>query len=441
MLLRCALVVSSVLAVADGVPPDSWMPFADQRVVSASGRRYVVIREAKKGITYELCERAPGAPAMTAAKKAFGNDAARIDRDPADRLVHAGTVAHLPVGVVVPDALDGFLLFETYYTVGRAKSATYVDGTGAERFSLTLPQIFGQVPAAATHSVSSTWWNQGYWIDEVAATVVVVAYGDELREIAIADGSVTTPDVSRLLDWCTTGATDSRCLALEVLGRLPAPDRKRAVFHDAAAAIALRLRAAVVLSLAGTPVAADALFAAARATDQPDAVRRYAVRQLPTVLGDKAIPVLRDLMRGKATSVWGDCYHAFAELGERAVPTLVAMVGEQGETPDYRGGAAHALGQIRSPAALDALLEATASADDYVANAAVNAAIATGGETLTERLVTILAEGSTQDGRITRHLAADVGAEAVRAIDAALARATDSDVRRRLQDARAACAR
>jgi hypothetical protein len=37
-----------------------------------------------------------------------------------------------------------------------------------------------------------------------------------------------------------------------------------------------------------------------------------------------------------------------AEIGEPAVPTLLAMIEERDESEDYRSGAAHALIQIRS---------------------------------------------------------------------------------------------
>ncbi len=345
----------------------------------------------------------------------------------------------------MPDTLRGFLLFETYYRVGRAKSATYIDGNGTVRFSLTLGQIFDQPLQGVLQTMDSNWWNQGFWIDEAAQSVVVVAIDDQMREIAIADGAVTTPDISRLLKWCMTGLTTSRTVALEVLGRRPAADRKKGVplameiFHDVGEPMAVRLRAAMLLCAEGVHADVSALFAAARAEDQPREVRQFAVRQLPAVLGDRAIPILRDLMRGTAGEVWGECYQAFIALGERAVPTLTEMVAEKGQTPDYRGGAAHALGAIRSPAAFDVLLAAAATADDYTANAALNAAIATGGEGLTARLITMLAAGSTQDGRIALYLAKNPTRHALSAIDAALARHPDDTAADWLREARAAC--
>src|SRR6185503_12620760 len=121
---------------------------------------------------------------------------------------------------------------------------------------------------------------------------------------------------------------------------------------DRSEPMALRLRAAVVLHRAGLKVPAAELFAAARAEDQPQALRCYAVRHLPTVLGEAAIPVLRETMRGPAGSTWGGstwcaAYQALAAIGEPAVPTLLEMLEARDESRDCRAGAAYALAGIR----------------------------------------------------------------------------------------------
>ncbi|MCA8978047.1 MAG: HEAT repeat domain-containing protein [Planctomycetes bacterium] len=447
--LRAVTVLAVIIsaAVARPVPPDSWVAFSNQRVVSPSGMRYVVVKKAGRGITYELCQRAAGAAAMTAAAVSSTEKEPKvsIERDPADRLVASGKVAQLPYRIFVPDGFDGFLLFENYGGIGHGQSVIWIDGAGQEAVSLKLTDIFGVVPEQATRTVSSIWWNEAVWIDEAAGSIVVVAVGDEVRTIALADGAVATPDRDRILSWIATGSTAARSAALELVGRgekslldAAAPIAVR-LFHDDGEPMALRLRAAVMLSQAGAPVAAEPLFQAARAEGQPEELRRYAVANLTCVLGDKALPVLRELMRGKAGALWGDCMQSFVRHGEAAVPTLIAMLGEAGESADYRGGAAHALGKIKSERALDALLEATATAEDYVANAACNAAIATGGEGLTERLIAVLAAGSTQDGRIAMYLTKHPTRAALPAIEAGLGRDGDRHHRRRLEQAKAAC--
>ena len=457
------LTLAALLAPAGSIP-DSWLPFKNQRVVSPNGQRYVVIKQTKKGrnITFEFCERSgkrhtaigPVSP-HAATSFELKKDPKAVDRDPDDELLAEGTVHQLPYEVLVPDTLPGFLLFEQYYSLGTAKAVIWVNDKGEETLGLTVAQLFDGIPEGATRTVSSLWWSKGVFLDEASNSIVVVAVGDQVREIDIAEAEVTEPDVARIAEWATRGTTAGRSLALDVLATR-SPDALKAatpaaiaLFHDEDEPLALRLRAAVVLARAGTPVAADRFFETARAADQPDELRRYAVRHLPGIVGEDALPVLRELMRGKAGPVWSDCQTGFAAFGEKAVPTLVEMLLEEGETNDYRGGAAHALRTIGSPKAYDALLQATATAPDYVANAACNAVIAIGGDDLTERLIAILAKGCTQNGRIAMFLQKNPTKAALPAIDAAIKRsghaANPTDRRiatelRRLKAAREACA-
>ncbi|MCA8966714.1 MAG: hypothetical protein KDC48_17670, partial [Planctomycetes bacterium] len=221
MICRAIALFALLSAAITPTPPqpDSWLPFADQRVVSPSGQRYVVIRADGRGITYELRRRAPGRPAMTAAKKPFQGDDAVIAADPTDRLIVKGKFGQKPLETIVPDGLDGFLMFEKYANVGGGQSVTWIDAAGKAAPDLKLAGIFPVTPAAATRSVSSLWWYQGCFLDEAAKSIVVVAVGDELREVAIADGAVTEPGVERLVAWCKAGTAAGRALALEVASR------------------------------------------------------------------------------------------------------------------------------------------------------------------------------------------------------------------------------
>lgn len=456
LVLTLAAFLTPTSPIPDWAIPDSWMPFRNQRVVSPNGQRYVVIKQTKKGrsITFEYCERGPKrhekvgpvSPESATSAQLKKNPKA-IDRDPDDQLLAEGKVAQLPYEVLVPDALPGFLLFEQYYSLGTAKAVIWVNDKGEEAVSLTVAELFDGIPEGATRTVSSLWWSKGVFLDEASNSIVVVAVGNKVREIDIAEAEVKEPDVARIAEWTTRGTVAGRSLALDVLATR-SPDALKAatpaaiaLFHDEDEPLALRLRAAVVLARAGTPVAADRFFEAARAADQPDDLRRYAVSHLPTIVGADALPVLRELMRGKAGPVWSDCQNAFAAIGEAAVPTLIEMLREEDETNDYRGGAAHALRMIGSAKAYDALLQATATAPKYVANAACNAVIAIGGDDLTERLIAILKQGCTQNGRIAMYLKQNPTKAALPVIDAAIERApTDKHELRRLNEARKACA-
>lgn len=431
---------------------DTWMAFADKRVASPSGRRYVVIRAQEHGsVDFELCERRTSLPPLKNAETSspLGGKAAvgEIDRDPRDRLLASGTVKHLPYDVHVLDS-GGFVLFETHYSFGRANTITYVDDAGKVVTQKKLPDIYGAVPSGTTHSVSSTWWERGHWIDEQRRSVVVISKGDEIREVLIDGGKISTPEITTFVRWCRVGSTENRSIALEVLSRQVEPadtldDTTRSlrrriadrvivpaaegIVADPKEPLALRLRAAIVLTRANRPGNYAPMFLEGIKARNTPADRRFATAHLPVVLGVDAIPILRELMRGEASVVWASCQEGFIALGERAVPTLIEILEEAGTSSDYRGGAAHALGEIRSAAAIPALFEAAATAEEYIANAAINAAIATGAPDLADRLIALLARGSTQDGRIAMYFERAPNREAIPALEAALNRCAPDD--------------
>ena len=444
------LLLAGLMTLAPLSGQDFW-DFEDQRIVSPSGRRYVVLRKVTGALTFEFCERAAGAEPMAPAMCDSGWPGATVDvsRDPADRLLAQGRCKQLPYEVIVPDRLPGFLLFEAFGGFGLGRVVTCVGIDGKERFALDLGAVFG----GADLGISGRWlrmgidWHHGHAFDERRGVLLLVANSLEVREVAVADGAVATPDARRLADFASSGSELIRTLALDVFAGRPAAASKEVlpiaagVFHDRSEPMALRLRAAVVLHRAGLRVPAAELFAAARAEDQPVVVRCYAVRQLPTVLGEAAIPVLREAMRGPADSTWDGAYRAFAAIGEPAVPTLLAMLEARDESRHCRAGAAHALAGIRSPSARDALLCATREADGYVAEAALGALIATGGPDLARDLITLLAEAPALTASIAIHFAGNPDRAAAPLLEAALPRVTVSDGRSWVQQALEACRR
>jgi len=467
-------VLTGVLFAIPLVPSavaDSWEPFTNKRVVSPTGRRYVVIRERGHGcVHFELCERRESAPPMKKAVLPWAppnraRDSSAIDRDPEDTLLASGTVDHLPVYIHVLEK-GGFVLFETYYWLGHGNIVTYVDDHGKVVLRKTLDDIYGGVPKGSSHTVSSLYWERGHWIDQDRQSLVVISRGDEVREVGLASRAVTSPDVETLTGWCRGGLAEDRSLALEVASRMVRADETRPdgagselvrrrrsdilvpvavkILGNAEEPLGLRVRAAILLvraQHAKQPEAYGPMFLQAICKGSAAADRGYAAEHLPEILGIQALPSLRELMRGPAdTAVWGQCQRAFASLGERSVPTLMEMLREGGTMPDYRGGAAHALGMIRSPTAIPALLEAAGTADAYTANAAINAAISTGAPDLADRLIALLLQGSTQDGRIATYFKDAPVARAIPALEQALGRASpDSSEARWLREAIEAC--
>jgi len=446
--MKKTLAVLALLALLCGPAfADSWMPFRDKRVVSPSGRFYAVVRGGKGGVSYELVERRDGAPAMKGAVAAdsYGirkGSGGSIDRDPEDTVVVTGSVPQLPMDVRVLEGGRGIVFFEKYARIGYGDVVTFVDAKGRIAFRHALRALFDQPTRSSfTRSVSSIWWYSGFAVSEARNLVLIVAAEDRLVTVSLEDGEVATPAPEALIPGFREGTPEERILFLETAARLKPKGmlpEALAIAGDATETVSIRLRAAVAVKRAGGSARFDPLFLTGVAKGNPPDVRKYATAHLGEVLGKGAIPIMRDLMRGPADNdVWHPAQEGFVSLGEAAVPTLCEMVVEKDQSPDYRGGAAHALAKIGSKQAIDALLTATAEPRDaYTANAAVNAAIAIGAPDLGRRLAKILEAGSTQDGRIAMYFESNPADYARNPLKAALKRAApDSFAARRIQAA------
>jgi hypothetical protein len=443
-IVRAFLQAVAVLVLMGPIRADSWGPYDERRDVSPGGRHYVVARFPKDGpLRLELCRRREGAAPLEPARR-DDDHPAPVVRDPEDALVAAFDPEDAPLEMRVLDAEPAAVLFEKYGNVGFGTSLALLDGTGKLRWSLQLTDLFPpQRVREFGRTVSSIWWWQGWWIDEDRGKVVLVAEGGLIREVDLGTGKVEAAGAEVLLTRVGKGPVDDQRTALEIAASLKPPglaEKARAIALDEKADPSLRLGAAVAHhAVTGKPLVPD-LFRKYAAAGAPAELRPYAVGNLGAMLGEEALPLLRDAMRGPATDVWHPAQEAFASLGEKAVPTLVEMLLDPQGTPDQRGGAAHALGEIRSPKALDALLEATRKADEYTANAAVNAAIETGGANLAERLAAILAQGCTQDSRIAMFFEENPADLAVDPLLKALARAQSGTFdRRAIAEALRAC--
>ncbi|MHC5009410.1 MAG: HEAT repeat domain-containing protein [Planctomycetota bacterium] len=425
---------------------DSWLPFRDFRVVSPDGGTYAVVRADEGSARFEIRTRREGAPPLgpAFATDEYGmreGEGGPIDADPADPLIARGVFGQLPLEARVLDGGRGLLFVENYGMVGYEVSLAFVDASGAFAFQHKLRDLFDAATIEDfTHTVSSIWWKHGVLVDDENLRALVVAHGDRLLAVSLADGKVSQAKPEDLLRHFWVGTEEERALALEVAGRLR-PDglagAARVLAEGEAMPLGIRFRAAVALKRITGETLLAVPFREAVEEGHPPELRKYATSHLAEMLGADALPVLRALMRGPADGdVWHPAQTGFVSLGEAAVPTLIEMLLEEGESPDYRGGAAHALGRIGSKSAVDALLRATATAEDYVANAAVNAAIAIGAEDLGVRLAAILLEGSTQDGRIASWFEDHPAEYAREPLEAALARAApDSYEQRAIQAA------
>lgn len=389
-----------LLPAPDAIPepgaklPDQWAPFSNQRVVSPSGRRYVVVRKKLTskaiGIEFELCERRAGAPPINPAKTSSLKyprvKPVDISRDPKDRLLAKGFIGQMPLEVRVLDKPGGFILFEQYGRVGYGKAVTYVDGQGEIRFSHSVEDIYGHYPNVLP-TVSSIWWHSGFWIDEGRESVTVASRNDELREISLINGEVRTPTAIDLIRWFDHGTLQSRCLALDVGTRLEASKlltvaaRAEGLARDSSQALSIRLRAAVITHKAGRRIDFKPLVEDALTRGQAPDDLAYAIKQLNHVytVGDELEALRRALDLMNKRSLWqvsSACQEAFVNMGAPAVPALCEMLLERNQSGDFYSVVVSALQGIRSKRALPALEEALSREEpDSFMHGAIDSAI------------------------------------------------------------------
>ncbi len=410
---------------------DRWPPFADRRDASTSGQRYVLVHEAKqRGIRYELCERGRGEPPAKSANesdvKAGRADGLAVGAK--DRVIAAGQINKLPYDVRVFDKSGGFVLFDTYYTLGKGHVVSYVNDAGEVVLEKSLKDLFGGVPDGAKRTVSSIWWSKGWFLDDRRGSIVVVAVGDQIREIAIKDGAITTPSLPTMLTWLRHGTEASRSMIFDAIAEQPSEDLKVAcstvvgIAHDNKQPLGLRLRAVVVLARAGDPADLEALFLQSVEPDVPPDERSYAIAHLPVILGDRAMPALRTALRAPDAVPWIAGQDGWVGLGEVAVPELCRMLLNRKESAQFRRGAAAALERLGFKAAVDPLLKAASDPEESVANSAVNAVIQIAPANLEERLIELFVAGSTQDSRLALHFKTKPSRRAIPGLRAAQAR-------------------
>jgi hypothetical protein len=419
--------------------PQSWEPFAARREVAPGGRHYVVLRA--KGeppvVSYELCRRRDGAaplpPArslpVTASPAEKGPD---VGRDPGDEVVARGDLPQPPFQVRVLDGEPALVLFERYAALGTGDALALLGPDGRVRWHLRLEDLF-QPAALGTFRKAGgdTWWFEAWWVDEERGTVVLCADGDRIGEVTLAGGKVRRADPAVLLARAAAGPAADRVAAMEIAARLlpeGVADLARRIAADGKEPLALRVRAAAALRRKGGTMDFAPLYRAAAAREADPEARAFAALTMAEVLGDAALPLLREMLRGEADLAWRPAMASLASLGEKAVPVLVEMLGEKGQSLDYRGGAAGALGGMKAASALPALWKAAFEFEPekdefhFVPQSALAAVVDIGPADLRARLLEALERGTPHDGRIAQWIAANPGKDALPVLRRALAR-------------------
>ena len=384
------------------------------------------------GAAVLLVKRAPGKPPRQAPKrpKDFTSQAPGTEPEEGDVLL-ARVRTHVPMDLRCLNGGAGFLLFDTYAGVGMGIVLARYDPDGERLWTRELSDFFTPAQIGTfMHTVSSIWWSEGLWVDE-SRGAAVIAYelsGSKLLEVDLETGKHRPGSPSSLLSRLGKGSREEQVLALDLAARLRPPGLLGvAQGHFARTDLApeARIRLAVLMAAEGDDSGIDYVLQHI-AQGQPKALRQFALENLPVVLGEDALPHLREAMRGEADEGWHAAMRGFKALGAKAVPTLIEMVAEEGASSDSRGGAASVLGDLDrlvARPAVPALLEAARTAPEYVANAALNALVEIlRPPELGPQLITLLAAGSNDDGRIALYFQEHPRRDAVRALEVARAR-------------------
>lgn len=408
------LLTASIGLVAVPATADSWMPYGPRREVDPTGRWSVVLKEGKQGVAadFTFAEAPSGTSPVTAIPSGapFQANAPEVTVRQGDAILATGTLESAPLEVRVSSRGLGFAAMEEYGGVGGGVSFAWVGRDGSVRHQKRMRDLFSAEEIKSfRHTVSSVWWFRGAWIDEDARETIVVGNGRAIRAVSIETGVVRKAGAAEIRR--ALGFPDPNAAALAIdLAREEKIDGVTELLvralADSATTLRVRLRAAAALAewkdLRGKPV-----LVAAAATPRPATVEKadyeFALEHLPAVLGLDAVPSLEAAMRGDSADGWSAGMNGFVALGEPAVAALLAMLTEAGQSNDYRGGAAHALGRIGSGSSLAGLVAAISDPNEYVANAAANAAVLIGKASIAKELVTLLDKPTTQDGRLSSY--------------------------------------
>jgi hypothetical protein len=416
---RSALVFAGILfcAVAASAPAhaDSWRPYGTRRFADPTGTYYVVISEGEGfDATFTFARARTGTARV---RNTSPRDADKTEPEAAvregDTILASGALANAPLEVRVASDGTGFAAMKEFAGVGRGVSFAWVSRRGEVLHAKRLSDIFDETTIGTfERSISSIWWFRSAWLEDEPARAVVVGAGNVLRRIDLASGAVSPGgdvDVVRALASTDPAAVRS---ALDVAVETPV---KRvdaalaAILDDPTRAVGDHVRAAVALAVRGDRRGKDVVVRAASTPRLPGVEiedYRYALARLPAFVGEAAIPALRDAMRGVSSPGWGSAQEGFVGLGESAVRALVAMLVEKSGSNDYRGGAAHALraiGAARAASALCPLLITVRDPQEYVAGAALGAAVEIGGDAIASELIVALASGTTVDAGLASY--------------------------------------
>ena len=308
------LAVLTLLLVVGTATADSWEPYGPRRVVSPSGKYYAVAYVPQRHgpsipwlVRLRLYERREGFAALPAvvagwdARYAKPHERRSVEADPGDKLIADATLKAKPYEMFVLDSEPAVVFYESYGRVGRKTTLALLRADGKLKWELALNDLFSDEKIRGfKRSVSSIWWAQGWWVDEVRGRVLVCSKNGDLRSIALADGAVTRLDPEALARTLDTGTVDDKAAVLELAAGVwfdGLAERARALAQDETAPPALRLRAAVAVYRAKKEALLRPRFLYHAIMAKDIALRAYALGHAGHMCGAEAMPALLSTRR------------------------------------------------------------------------------------------------------------------------------------------------
>lgn len=322
-----------------------------------------------------------------------------------------------PLDAIVSDDGRYVVTLDNYAMVGLGSDVVAAYGpNGKPLWKKSLTDLLPEDEIRKIDSgPSGIWWRHGQWFDLVAEQAVVVSRGRMIC-IGLADGAVSQGGAESLRRAMAQHSVPAE--AVELLAEQPLRDlspRLRELLSGRDST--LKVRAAFALSVLGDEEAKAFLRRAAlRGPEQ-----NYVLENLPSALGQDAIPVLITGLESNSSVYYAGL--GLQAVGKPARPALEAVLSKS-PSAEARAGAAETLSKLGDPEAKPALLRAVHDPDEEVAKNALNGLVrlVPNQESLASEFARSLEQGTAQDGWLGLYFSAVLYPPSVKSLISALGR-------------------
>jgi HEAT repeat protein len=335
------------------VHADSYRPFRNFRQVDPTGRYYIVVKKnggpkdpgAGTPVTFEIAERKPGSPPVKPSEDGGSDDAivtnSEVSVREGDLVLGQGSLKRSPRLILVSSIGLGFVGLDVRgYNYGDLRSGdtlVIVSTDGKVRHHKDLIDLFSEKEVNQfTRSVGGVFWLGGGWIDEARREVIVVGsreWPDEkpiprlFRIVNLETGVVRQGSSALILTALSERNLGALHEAIELAGELKLNEAKPdlvKMFSDDKLSLDARLRTCVALAAVGDRRGGSLMT---KSVFEDSLQLSYAIRDLPSVIGDDAAPVLCDVVRRFGSDVSALAWDAMHRVsGEAAVAPLLLLL-------------------------------------------------------------------------------------------------------------------